>query len=204
MAAVPPQTLFTDLGGVLLTNGWDRNQRCKAAEHFHLDIEEIDERHQLTADTYELGRVALDAYLGLVIFHQPRPFTKEQFKSFMFDQSQPHPEMIELIRRLKRRHNLRVAAISNEGRELMEHRIATFALASFIDVFVCSCFVHHRKPDVEVFRIALDLTQVPPEQIVYVEDRLMFVDIAASLGLKAIHHINYESTRAALADFGLE
>ncbi len=196
-------TLFLDIGNVLLTNGWDRHMRVNAAARFKLDLDEMNERHHLTFDTYEEGKLSLDEYLDRVVFYEKRPFTKEDFRDFMFAQTKPFPEMIDLICRLKARYHLKVAVVSNEGRELTEHRIAKFRLTDFIDFFIASCFVHYRKPDADIYRIALDIAQVAPDCVAYVEDRAMFVDVAAGLGIRGIVHKSFELTRDALAAMGL-
>ncbi len=197
-------TLFLDIGGVLLTNGWDHNSRRRAAETFGLDYEEMSERHHLTFDTYEEGKLSLDEYLNRVIFYEPRTFSREAFKQFMFDQSQPFPDMLALMRGLKQRYHLKIAVVSNEGRELTVYRIQRFGLGSFVDFFICSCFVHFRKPDEDIFRIALDSAQVSPGQVVYVEDRSLFVEVAKSMGIRGLKHNGYESTKAKLAEYGLK
>ena len=195
--------LFLDIGGVLLTNGWDRHSRRDAAEKFGLDYAEMDERHHLTFDTYEEGKLSLEEYLDRVVFYEIRSFTREDFKQFMFAQSHPHPDTMELMQRLKKRHNLEVGAISNEGRELTVYRIKKFNLKSFIDVFVSSCFVHFRKPDADMYRIALDIAQAPAENSIYIDDRPMFVQVARGLGINGIVHQDYETTRSELAGYGL-
>ena len=196
-------TLFLDIGGVLLTNGWDHNMRQKAAETFGFDYAEMNERHHLTFDTYEEGKLSLYQYLQRVIFYQERPFSLEEFKAFMFEQSQPYQEMMHLVCKLKEQYRLKIAAVSNEGRELTVYRIAEFDLGSFIDFFIASCFVHYRKPDEDIYRMALDVAQVPPEQVVYIEDRPMFVEVAQGLGIRGIVHKDLKSTQAALKSFGL-
>ena len=195
-------TLFVDIGGVLLTNGWDRATRQRAAEAFELDFDEMNERHHLTFDTYEVGKLSLDEYLDRVVFCRARSFTREAFKAFMFAQSKPYPEMIKLVRDLKTHHALKVAAVSNEGRELTVHRIQTFELGALIDFFIASCFVHYRKPDADIYRIALDIAQAQPGHVVYIDDRAMFVEVAASLGIRGIHHTGYETTRGVLQGMG--
>jgi len=196
-------TLFLDIGGVLLTNGWDRKARRLAAETFALDCDEMDERHHLTFDTYEEGKLSLEEYLTRVVFYEERPFSREEFRAFMFAQSRPFPEMIELVRQVKARHGLKVAVVSNEGRELNEHRIREFQLGTFIDFFISSSFVHYRKPDADIYRIALDIAQVEPAQVVYLEDRPMFVEVARGLGINGIVHNGCETTRRELEGFGL-
>jgi putative hydrolase of the HAD superfamily len=196
-------TLFLDIGGVLLTNGWGRTSRKSAAEKFKLDFSEMDERHHLTFDTYESGKLGLDEYLNRVVFHEPRPFSREDFKTFMLDQSQPHPDMIDLIKKLKARHNIKTVAVNNEGRELSIHRIRKFALDGFIDFFITSCFVHLRKPDADIYRMALDIAHTSPAGTLYIDDRLLFVEVARGLGLESIHHTAFGTTRTALEAYGL-
>jgi putative hydrolase of the HAD superfamily len=198
-----PSTLFVDIGGVLLTNGWDRKARRRAAEAFGLDFEEMDQRHHLTFVTYEEGKLSLDGYLDCTVFNQARPFTRREFRAFMFEQSRPMNGMIGFLRQLKTAQSLRLAAISNEGRELLVYRIRHFGLSEFIDFFVGSAFVHFRKPDVDIFHIALDLAQVGPEQAVYIDDRPLFVEVAGGLGMSTIHYTNLTSTQLALAKLGL-
>lgn len=196
--------LFVDIGGVLLTNGWDHHARKRAAANFKLEWADMEDRHHLTFDTYEEGKITLKEYLARVVFYQKRPFTRAQFQTFMFSQSKPYPDMIALIAQLKARHRLKIAVVSNEGRELNAYRIRKFKLDRFVDFFISSCFVHLRKPDTDIFRLALDSAQVKPERIVYVENTPMFVQVAEGLGIRSILHTDYGSTRARLASFGLQ
>lgn len=200
---LPITTLFLDIGGVLLTNGWDLHARKRAATHFKLRLAEMEDRHHLTFDTYESGKLTLQEYLDRVVFYQKRPFTRAQFRRFMFAQSKPYPKMIELVAQLKVRHGLKIAVVSNEGRELNEYRIGKFKLDKLVDSFICSCFVHIRKPDADIFRLALDIAQAPAHQVIYVENTPMFVEIADGLGIRSILHTDYRSTCAKLASFGL-
>jgi putative hydrolase of the HAD superfamily len=195
--------LFLDIGGVLLTNGWDHKIRARAADKFGLDYDEMNERHHLTFDTYEEGKLSLDEYLNRTVFYEKRSFSQQEFKSFMYAQSQPYPEMIRLIGGLKTRHGLRIAAVSNEGRELTAYRVQQFKLSAFIDIFVSSCFVHYRKPDADIYRVALDIAQASPDQVVYIDDRAMFVEVARGLGIQGILHKDYETTQKALETIGL-
>lgn len=197
--------LFLDVGGVLLTNGWDRRSREAAATKFGLDPDELNDRHRMTFDTYESGKLSLDEYLKRSVFYEDRAFTMQEFRQFMFDQSVAYPEMIELVKALKERFGLRIAVVNNEGRELNEYRITTFGLNEFVDFFISSCFVHFRKPDADIWKIALDIAQVPREEVVYIDDRMMFVQVAQSLGLKGICHSckNVARTKEQLAAMGL-
>jgi putative hydrolase of the HAD superfamily len=196
--------LFTDLGGVLLTNGWDRGLRKLVASHFGIDPDEMDERHHLTYDTYEAGKISLSVYLQRVVFWEPRDFTEQQVVDFMLAQARCFPEMIEMYKRVKERNGLRVVVVSNEGRELTTDRIRRFNLREFVDIFVVSSYVHFRKPDEDIFRIALDVAQVEPSEVVYVDDRQMFAEVACRLGMHEVWHRDLASTREAFAALGLE
>lgn len=197
------KALFLDIGGVLLTNGWDRHARERAAANFKLEPAAMEELHHLTFDAYEEGKLTLEAYLDRVVFYRARPFSRAQFRRFMFAQSKPYPGMISLVRGLKAKYGLKLAVVSNEGRELNSYRVRKFGLASFVDLFISSCFVHLRKPDTDIFRLALDIAQVPARQAVYIENTPMFARVAEGLGIRSVLHSDLGATRARLAALGL-
>ena len=200
----PITCLFVDVGGVLLTNGWDHHARRRAVAKFKLNWAEMEERHRLVFEIHEEGKLTFEEYLSLVVFYEKRPFTRAQFRRFMCEQSKPFPDMIGMAAQLKARHGLKIAVVSNESLELNAYRIRTFKLDGFVDAFISSCFVHLRKPDANIFRLALDITQTPAHQVLYIENTPMFVGIAEGLGIKSILHTDYKSTRAQLASLGLE
>jgi len=193
-------TLFLDIGGVLLTNGWDRHSRQKAAERFYLNEEDMNGRHALMFDPFEIGKISLDDYLDHVVFYEPRSFTREDFKTFIFEQSQPYPEMLQLMKEMKQKYQLKVVVVSNEGRELMIYRADRFKLRELVDFCVCSSFVHLKKPDYEIYQFAIDMAQVKPQEVIYIDDRLLLTQIGAELGLKIIHHQSYHQTRQLLEE----
>ena len=199
----PITTLFLDVGGVLLTNGCDHHARRRAAKHFKLNWAEMQERHELNFEIQEEDKITFQEYLDRVVFWQKRPFTRAEFRRFMFAQSKPCTEMIELVRSLKAEHSLKTIVVSNEAREVNAYRIRQFGLDGFVDAFVSSCFVHLRKPDVDIFRLALDIALVPARQIVYIENTPLFVQVAEGLGIRSILHTDYKATRAKLASLGL-
>lgn len=196
-------TLFLDIGGVLLTNGWDTALRQKTAEHFGVDYEELDHRHRVTYDTYEQGKTTLETYLGHIIFYEPREFTPQDVEQFILGQAEPYEETIALVKKLRAVYGLRVAVVSNEGREIAEDRIRRFHLKDFVDFFVVSAFVHFRKPDLDIYRLALDVAQVQANHVAYIEDRPLLCEVAASLGIHSVLAKDPAETRAKLAELGL-
>ena len=200
---VPIRALFVDVGGVLLTNGWDHLARKRAARNFDLNWPEMDERHRLVFETHEEGRLSFEEYLNWVVFYEKRIFTRNQFRDFMFAQSKPYSRMIQFILHLKQQHQLRIVVVSNESRAVNAHRISAFKLDELADTFISSCFVHMRKPDAGIFRLALDLAQTPAEQVAFIDNTAMFVTIAENLGMRGILHKNHASTRDQLSAFGL-
>jgi putative hydrolase of the HAD superfamily len=200
----PITALFLDIGGVLLTDGWDHHARKRAAKHFNLGWADLEERHSLNFDIFEAGKLTLKEYLNRVVFHQKRAFTRDQFRRFMFAQSKPCPQMMALVRNLKAKYALKIAVVSNEARELNDYRIRKFKLAGFVDFFISSCYVHVSKPDTDMFRLALDISQAPIRQIVYIDNTAMFVQIAEGMGIRSILHLDYRTTCAKLAALGLQ
>jgi putative hydrolase of the HAD superfamily len=202
--AIPITTLFLDIGGVLLTNGWDHQARRRAAKHFKLNLAEMQERHELNFETHEEDKTTFKEYLDRVVFYQKRPFTRTAFRRFMFAQSKPVAGMIALVRNLKAKYGLKIIVVSNESRELNAHRISTFKLDGFVDAFISSCFVRLRKPDADIFKLALDIAQTPVRQIVYIENTPLFVQIAEGMGIRSILHTDYKSTCTKLVSSGLD
>ena len=201
--SIPIKALFVDIGGVLLTNGWDHHARRRATKHFKLNWVEMQERHELNFEIQEQDKISFQEYLARVVFWEKRSFTRAEFRQFMFRQSKPFTEMIELVRNLKAKYNLKVFVVSNEAREVNAYRIRQFKLDGFVDAFISSCFVHLRKPDADIFRLALDIAQVPARQIIYIDNTPLFVLVAERLGIRSILHTDYQSTSAKLAAFGL-
>lgn len=199
----PITTLFLDIGGVLLTNGWDSKARRTVINSLDINYDEFEERHHQINDIYEQGRITIEEYMRRVLFYKDRPFTPDKFRELIFQQSKPFPEMISLFHQLKDKYKLRVVIISNEARELLVYRIKTFKLDKLADYFISSCFVNLRKPYTEIYRMALEVSQVEARQVLFVDDRAMFIQAAEDLGIHGIIHTDYNSTVEKLSEWGL-
>ena len=195
------KVVFMDIGGVMLTNGWDHESRAKAAEVFGFDYTEMNVLHNFIYNVFEIGSISLDEYLDTVVFDKPRDFTKYQFKDFMYSQSLELPQMLSWLKSWKRKIDLPVFAISNENEELNNYRIQTFNLHELFDGFFSSCYVGYRKPDPRIFKTALEITQVKPDECIYFDDRPMLVNAAKKLGMNSMLHQNFETTKNILEHF---
>ena len=200
------KTLFLDIGGVLLTDGWSRIARERAFEKFGLmeDKDHINERHDMNFDTYELGKMSFDDYLDNSIFYKKRNFEKEDFVSFLFAQSEALPGAIHYFTELKKNYGLKIIAVSNEARELNEYRIKTFQLHNLFDSFVSSCYVGMRKPDPQMYKLASDISFTPFEEAVYIDDRIIYIEYARSLGLPSLHYTGIDSAKKYFEQLGLK
>lgn len=195
------KVVFFDIGGVLLSNGWGHESRQKAAKHFGFDYEEMNGFHNFIYNVFEIGSISLDEYLDTVIFHCPRDFSKEDFKAFMYAESVELPEMLSWLKSWKRQTNVNVFALNNESRELNDYRIHAFGLHELFDGFFSSCYVGARKPDPRLFKRALEVVQVKPEECIYFDDRLMFVNTAKKVNINSIQHQKFEDTKKILENF---
>ena len=193
------KVLFLDVGGVLLTNGWGHESRAAAAEKFNLKYDEINRLHEFIFNVYEVGNLTLDKYLDTVIFNQPRDFTKEDFKSFKYAQSEELPGMLHWVIDWKKSGcGLRIISINNEPKELNDYRIKKFKLHRCFDAFICSCEVGMRKPDPRIFKLAMGVALAAPQQCYYFDDRPMLVEAASRLGINAFHHKGFESSKSII------
>ena len=197
-------TIFWDLGGVLLTNAWDRHARGRACGHFALDCYDFEDRHEQVVGDFETGRMDLDTYLDRTIFYEPRPFAKPEFRTFMFGQSQEDQAALGFVRQLHAAGRYRLAVVNNESYELNAYRIEQFRLRECFDLFFSSCFVRVRKPDPEIYRVALAVTQTPPADALLVDDRAINVEAARGTGMQTIQYRNLDQLRTCMAEMGVQ
>jgi putative hydrolase of the HAD superfamily len=192
-----------DIGGVLGSNGWDREQRAAAVERFALDADDFQYRHEETVGAFESGDITLDEYLDVTVFCSPRDFTEQEFKDFMFEQSEPWWDSIAVARDLSNAGHARLGTLNNESEALNVHRIETFSLASIFPVFFSSCWIGVRKPTHEIYTRALGMSQADPEKTLFIDDRVQNLKPAASLGMKTIQFHSAAQLRGELEALGL-
>jgi putative hydrolase of the HAD superfamily len=178
--------IFSDVGGVLLTNGWDRNSRHKLVERFHLDWEEFEDRHELVSTGLETGQLSLDHYLDRTIFYRPRDFTHQDVRDFMFARSQANADAFALFARLAESRRYFLATLNNESRELNLYRIERFSLRNYFTAFFSSCFLGVMKPNEAIYRLALDISRRDPAESVFIDDRPLNLECAARLGMRTV------------------
>lgn len=202
MAAIT--TIFCDIGGVLLTDGWGHASRRLAAEKFQLDWEEFRHRHEYVGHAIETDQLSLEEYLDRVIFYRPRPFSREEFKTFMFAQSQPHEDVIAVIKQIADSRKYQMATLNNEILELNVYRITKFGLRQYFPIFLSSCFLRMRKPDEAIYRAALRITQRAPQECLFIDDREENLECPRVLGINTIHYQNLDQLRTELQENGVE
>lgn len=195
--------IFWDVGGVLLTNAWDHTERAEALQRFHLDEHEFHQRHEPLVAPFEQGRITLDDYLDRTVFYRARPFTRQEFRDFMFSLSQPYPDVLAFAQALGDSGKYFLSTINNESRELNNHRIDRFGLRNIFRLFVSSCFVGLRKPDIDIYRLALETTQIPAKECCFIDDRAPNLVAPAKLGMHTIEMKRLAELRAQLEQFGV-
>jgi len=197
------RAIFWDVGGVLLTNAWDHVQRMTTLDHFHLDEAEFHDRHEMVVSSFERGKITLDEYLDRTVFYRERSFSREAFKEFMFSLSQPVPEVLDLARKLAASGKYFMGTINNESRELNLYRIEKNGLRNIFSVFVSSCFVGMRKPESDIYRTALEITQISAAECCFIDDRALNLECATKLGMQTIQMQNVEQLQRSLASLGV-
>ena len=197
------KAIFWDVGGVLLTNAWDRSQREAALEHFQLDEREFSSRHEMLVSSFERGKIGLEEYLDRTVFYRTRPFTREQFKEYMFSLSKPKDEVLAVAKRLAGSGRFLMATINNESRELNFYRIEEFGLREIFTMFISSCFVGLRKPEPDIYRLALEISQKAAEECCFIDDRPLNLEAAGKLGMRTIEMDNVDQLRTDLEKLGV-
>ena len=196
-------TLFFDIGGVLLTNGWDTAARRKAAETFSLDWHEFQTRHEMLKTSFETGRLSLDGYLKKVAFHKPRAFRPDDLKAFMFAQSEVLGDTLEWVRIIARTGRYQLFTLNNESRELHENRVRAFGLGEVFRAFFTSCYLGQVKPDEDIYLNALGIAGCGADHAVFIDDRALNVEPATALGLNAVQFTGLDALREYLKGYGV-
>lgn len=197
------RAIFWDVGGVLATNAWDHTQRSDALAHFQLDEEEFRDRHEMVVSSFECGKITLNEYLDRTVFYRPRIFTREAFRNFMFSLSQPYPEVLKFAQSLADSGKYLMGTINNESRELNDYRIEKFGMRKIFRLFVSSCFVGLRKPERDIYRLALETTQMAGEECCFIDDRPLNLECAAHLGMHTIEMHGLDQLRGDLEKLGV-
>jgi putative hydrolase of the HAD superfamily len=196
--------IFWDVGGVLLTNAWDRSERMATLERFRLDEEEFHSRHEMVVSSFERGKLSLDEYLQRTVFFRNRPFTPNEFRDYMFSLWKPMPGVLAFARTLSNAGKYFMGTINNESRELNLYRIKKFGLREIFRLFVSSCFVGLRKPESGIYRLAIEITQIDPHECCFIDDRALNLECAANLGMRTIQMQTLEQLRTELGKFGVK
>ena len=197
------RAIFWDVGGVLLTNAWDHTQRAQALDRFQLDPREFHDRHEMVVSSFERGKIGLDEYFDRTIFYRPRSFKRDEFRDFMLSLSQPLPGMLEFAQSLTNTGRYLMGTINNESRELNYYRMEKFGLRNTFRLFFSSCFVGLRKPERDIYRLALETTQIPAEECCFVDDRSINVEAAAQMGMHAIEMKTLDQLREDMGKLGV-
>jgi putative hydrolase of the HAD superfamily len=198
------RAIFWDVGGVLLSNAWDHTQRLSTLEHFGLDEQEFHSRHEMVVSSFERGKISLDEYLDRTVFYRDRSFTRDEFRDYMFSLSQPIPEVLAFALALASSGKYFMSTINNESRELNLYRIEEFGLREIFRLFVSSCFVGLRKPESGIYRLAIEITQINPEECCFIDDRVLNLECAAKLGMRTIQMQTPEQLRSDLGKLGVK
>lgn len=198
-----PTFLLWDVGGVLLSNGWDHVARAAAARRFHLDAGELERRHALVDAAFETDRLDWDGYLDATVFYSPREFSREEFRAFVWGRSTPNPTAIAAARALRARGTYLLATLNNESRDLNEYRLRAFDLRPIFHAFFSSCYTGRRKPDADAFRFALEVSQHVPEETLFLDDRPENIAAASRLGLRTLQVQDPGRLSDALASVGV-
>jgi putative hydrolase of the HAD superfamily len=196
--------IFWDIGGVLLTNAWDKNERLRALNEFQLDQVEFQDRHEMLVSSFERGKITLDEYLQRTIFYRPRTFTQDAFREYMLSLSQAKAGSLEFARELAKSGQYLMSTLNNESKELNLYRIRKFGLSDIFSLFVSSCFVGLRKPEAAIYKLAVDVVQKPPEACCFIDDRPLNLECAQQLGMHTVEMKSVPQLRESLHNLGVE
>jgi putative hydrolase of the HAD superfamily len=200
----PFDVILFDVGGVLLTNGWDHNERAVVAKQFALDVAEFEWRHAAHYDAWERDAVNVDAYLDATVFYEPRSFSREEFFDAICAQSMELPDgALGVLQEVAATCNCLVGALNNEARETNDYRFKKFGLHDYFDVTMSSCYLGLRKPGAAIYKRALDILGRPAERVLFIDDRAENIAGAVGVGMNGIVFKGADGLRSELVKLGV-
>lgn len=203
-SATKIRAIYWDIGGVLLTNGWDHEERARVLEQFSIPREEYEARHEEANDRWEKGELSDEEFLKETVFFKPRSFTPADFIGAIRAQSKWLPGGAkDVIAALRRKNSVQLAMLNNESGALNDYRIATFGLTEFFDAFFCSAYIGMRKPDPRMFRAGAEMLHLKPEECAFIDDRENNCRAAAEVGMHALQYRDEASLRKRLGELGV-
>ena len=198
------ETIFWDIGGVLLTNGWDKDQRADVLGRLGVDLEDYESRHDEANFYWERGLSTAERFFNQTVFTEPRSFTFEElWRQVCAESKILHPDCFDILGALAADKRFKVATLNNESRELNEHRIHAFRMRPYFDYFICSGYVHEMKPTPAIYRSAIEISGFPPEYSLFIDDKAENCEAARDLGMQAIHFESPAQLNGALAQLGI-
>ena len=200
----PFDVILFDVGGVLLTNGWDRCERSEVLDRFHLDHADFESRHPQPYDAWERDAISVRQYLDATVFYQPRSFTHEDFLQAILSVSALLPDgALGILQELAASGNYMLGTLNNEAREPNEYRLSRFEIRKYVDVTLSSCYLGLRKPELAIYRRALDILGRPPDRVLLIDDRQENVTGALAAGIQGIRFEHAAALRSRLQELGV-
>ena len=200
----PFDVILFDIGGVLLTNGWDHRERAAVVEQFHLDGAELEARHAKPYDAWERGAISADEYMDAAVFYEPRSFSQKEFFAAICAQSVPLEDgALGILKEVSASHKCRVGSLNNEARETNEYRLKRFGLRENLEFTFTSCYIKLRKPEPQIYQRMMSILETPTERMLFIDDRPKNADAAAAVGMKAIRFTGADALRRALENLAV-
>lgn len=201
---LPFDVILFDVGGVLLTNGWDHRERAAVAEQFHLDLAALEAHHAAPNDAWERDAISADDYMNAAVFYEPRSFSRQNFLDAVCAQSLLLPDgALGILKVVVASHRFRVGALNNEARETNEYRFDRFGLRAYFEFAFSSCYLGLRKPAPPIYRRAIDILGIAPDRILFIDDRAENAAGAASVGMKTVIFTGADALRRDLQSLGV-
>ena len=201
------RTIFWDIGGVVLTNGWDKGQRSRVLSRLGVNLEAYEEVHERANYYWERGLMTAKEFFAQTVL-QANPHLDLTFETLWpqvcAESKVLHAECLDMLSELKEQGSYRLATLNNESRELNEYRLDAFKLRSLFDYFICSGYVHEMKPLPGIFRSAIDVSGFAARTALFIDDKSENCAAAEALGMHVICFKTPRQLCTELAGYGIQ
>lgn len=183
------KAVIFDFFGVLVGDGFDATYR-QAGGDPEKDRQFIED----LLNQANSGQISVDDFRAKIC--QKLNITVNKYEEAISQAETPNQALLDFIKQLKRRY--KTAILSNVNTGGLERRIERRILEEHFNVIVASADVGYMKPQSEIYNLTAGRLGVKPQECVFIDDRLGYVEAAKAVGMKAILFRNFGQMKTEL------
>ncbi|HQY90379.1 HAD family phosphatase [Caldilinea sp.] len=194
------QAILFDIGNVLV---WYHHSRTLEAVAllYGVDPARVSALYAKISQAFGLGEITPEQVRALLNEQFDADVSLEQFEQAFSAGITRNEDALSYAAGLQVDGELLIGAISNTNASHVAWLDVHIPELKQFELVIMSNEVGLLKPNPDIFELALELLNLSAGQVLYIDDSAENVATAHQLGMKSFTHIDWEQTRARIADW---